>query len=322
MKKSLGKEKTKIFILGAGASIDYGLPVWSDLASLIKNYLESEKGKDNQYKKEILEWLDLIGEDKKYKTLDECIYRESSSTRYKENGQDIEFEIFRILEVIFKELYDKKTSYDKETSWIKKLNEKIRKQEGVDWHNLFFINYNYDNVLADNILDFSYLSKTERERIYRERILNLSYISQRYNHEKIPCLYPHGLFQYSDRGFLNEESDTINSHDDSIPKTVSCYHSKPHEIIFLANSPGVDLYILGLGGGLKINLDNIAFSDISKIKNIYITIRSNPDRPKQENEKCKKSAIDFLKEKFNLQEENIKSHEDCVSLIEGCFLGF
>lgn len=316
MKKSLGNEKNKIFILGAGASVDYGLPVWSDLALLIKNYLESEKGRSNQYKKEILEWLDLIGEDKKYKTLDECIYNESSSSKYKENGQDIEFEIFRILKETFS------TLYKKEISWIKNLNEKIRKQEGVDWRNLFFINYNYDNVLADNILDFNYLSKTERERIYRDRISNLDYIRHHQSYEKIPCLYPHGLFEYSDRGFLNEESDTINSHDDSIPKTVSCYHSKPHEINFSVNSQGVDLYILGLGGGLEINFNNMTFSDVSKIKNIHITIRPSPDRSKQENDKHKKDVIEFLKEKFNLPEENIKSHEDCISLIEDCFLPF
>lgn len=316
MKKILGKEKNKIFILGAGASVDYGLPVWNDLASLIRDYLGGEKGKNDQYKKEILEWLDLIGQDKKYKTLDECIYYESSSAKYKENGQDIEFEIFRILKEIFN------TLYKKEISWIKNLNEKIRKQEGVDWHRLFFINYNYDNVLADNILDFSYLSKTERERIYRERINDLDFIRHRSDHEKIPCLYPHGLFEYSGRGFLNEESDTINSHDASIPEAVSCYHSKQHEINLSANTQGVDLYILGLGGGLKTNLDRIVFSDISKIKNIHITIRSNPDRSKQENDKRKGEVIDFLKEKFNLQEENIKSHEDCVSLIEACFSGF
>jgi hypothetical protein len=318
MKKSLGKEKSKIFILGAGASVDYGLPVWSDLALLVRNYLENEEGKINQYKKEILEWLDLIGEDKKYKTLDECIYHESSSAKYKENGQDIEFGIFHIL----KEIFD--THYKKEISWIKNLNEKIRKQEGIDWHNLFFINYNYDNVLADNILDFSYLSKTERERIHRDRISNLDDIRHRSSHEKIPCLYPNGLFKYPNpnRGFLYEESDTINSYDDSLHEAVSCYHSKQHEINFSANTQGVDLYILGLGGGLKINLDNIFFSDVSKIKNIHITIRSNPKRSKQENEKHKKDVIDFLKEKFNLQEENIKSHEDCLSLIEDCFSDF
>lgn len=317
MKKSLGKEKNKIFILGAGASVDYGLPVWNDLSSLIKHYLDGEKGKDCQFKKEILEWLNFIGEDKQYKTLDECIYHESSALKYKENGQDIDFEIFRILKEIFS------IRYKKELSWIKNLSEKIRKQDGIDWRDIFFVNYNYDSVLANNILDFSYLSKTERERIHRERISDLDYIRNHASHEKIPCLYPHGLFEYSKRGFLHEESDTINSHyDGSVPEAVSCYHSKKHEISFSVHAHSVDLYILGLGGGLKTNLDNLVFDDVSKIKNIYITIKPNPNKTKQDNEKLRKEIIDFLKDKFDLEEENIRSYDDCVSLIENCFYVF
>lgn len=316
MKKVLNIEKNKIFILGAGASVDYGLPVWANLSFLIQNYLSSEEEKNNKFNKEIFEWLDLIGENKKYKTLDECIFYESSSLKYKENGQDIEFEIFRILRNIFKSLYKK------EESWIKNLNEKIRKQEGLDWNNLFFINYNYDNVLAENILDYSYLSKTQRERIYRSRLEELNYITQKNNWQRIPCVYPHGFFDYSDRGFLHEETDTINDYDESLIQAVSCHHSREHEIIFSAQSQGVDLYILGLGGGLEINLGKLIFRDITKIKNINITIKPNLNKTKQENDKIKKEVISFLKDKFNLQENNINIYDDCISLIDNCFSDF
>jgi hypothetical protein len=317
MKKELSTDKNKIFILGAGASFDYGLPVWDNLSSLIRNYLKDELVKNNKLSKEILEWLDLIGEDKKYKTLDECIFHESSSDKYKENGQDIEFEIFRILKEIFTDLYD-----PTRISWIKNLNEKIRKKEGLDWNNIFFINYNYDSVLADNILNFNYLTKTERERIYRERIQFLSRISSNQSFYKIPCLYPHGLFEYSDRGFLREESDTINSYDHTLLQATSCFHGKEHNIIFHPTSGGVDLYILGLSGGLKINLKKLIFNDNSKINNVFITIRPSASKTKQENDKMRKDIITFLKEKFNMQEENIKIYDDCISLIEGCFLDF
>ena len=316
MKKVLGKQKNKIFILGAGASVDYGLPTWNKLAGLISEYLSNQKDENYQYKKEILGWLDLIGEEKRYKTLDECIYHQTSSNEYKEDGQDIEFEIFRILKEIFKHLYRK------ESSWIKNLNEKIRKKEGVDWNNLFFINYNYDSVLADNILDFSYLTKTERERIHRERIGELEHVKYATDYQKIQCLYPHGLFDYSDRGFLNEESDTINSHNNSLLQSVSCYHSKKHEVLFTSDAQAIDLYILGLGGGLKINLDNIVFNDFGKIKNIHITLKKHSNISDLEYQKNKKKIMEFLTEKYGLLQENIFVYDNCVDLIERCFSTF
>ncbi|MBP6920996.1 hypothetical protein KBB89_00410 [Candidatus Gracilibacteria bacterium] len=298
--------KNKIFILGAGASVDYGLPTWIQLNPLIEGFLGELKNLQYPHREEILEWIKLIGEKEKYQTLDDCIFHETSSVKYKENGQDIELAIFGILKILFTRLYKKNNS------WIKNLNEKIRRREGLDWSDIFFINYNYDNVLSDNILDFSYLPKTDRERLYRERIEELSEV-------EIPCLYPHGLFEYSDRGFLLEQSDTINSHNETILESVSCHHSRVHEIIFSVSLDEVNLYILGLGGGLEINLNNIFFSDVKRIKNIYITIRKDPGIPEKEHENKKKSIISFLTKKFDIEKENILIHNDCTELIEKCF---
>ncbi|MBI5004512.1 hypothetical protein HZC00_05480 [Candidatus Kaiserbacteria bacterium] len=311
MKQILNETQNKIFILGAGASVDYGLPTWKDLTGLIQTFFLEPENFQNKYKKEILEWMDLVGEGKKYKTIDECIYNETSSVRYKENGQDIELEIFRILKKMFSRLYKK------EEAWIKNLNEKIRKKEGVDWNEISFINFNYDNVLADNILDFSYLSKTDRERIHRERVESLRQVRNYADWMKIPCLYPHGLFEYTDN-FLYEVSDTINSHNNAILESVSCYHGKKHEVVFHSKVPEISLYILGLGGGIGPNLKNILLSerDISKIKNIHVTVKREDTVSEKKYEDQKTGVIDFLTQQYSLQKKDVIIYNNCVELIE------
>ena len=64
-----------VFVIGAGASVDYGLPVWAALRELLienikKNGLsEFPPGVTNRFLNE----LEQIGPGKKYQTVDEVI---------------------------------------------------------------------------------------------------------------------------------------------------------------------------------------------------------------------------------------------------------
>lgn len=56
MKFELSSNIEHILVLGAGASVDYGLPVWEDLGLLIKKEVEKDIDNRYEYKKEILSW--------------------------------------------------------------------------------------------------------------------------------------------------------------------------------------------------------------------------------------------------------------------------
>lgn len=301
--------ENKIFILGAGASKEYNLPTWAELTLLIKDNLS--KKETANFKKEILEWLSLV--DTKYETIDKCISEESKSKKYKENGQDIEFEIFRNLEEIFIKLSSKNEEW-----WISFLNERIKKQQGIDFGDIFFINYNYDSILSDNFLNFDYLSQKQRNWVDRERIETIRKIIFQHPTYKVKSLYPHWKFKKDRRWFLNEMIDTINAHDPGIPQTISCYDSHTHMIEL--GDPETSLYILGLGWWLKVNLkENIIFENSSYISNIYITVRREKNIPEKDYQKRKNEVVDFLFSHYGIKKEKIYVFNDCKELIENCF---
>src|SRR3989338_6855626 len=179
MNFALSSNIRHIFILGAGASVDYGLPTWKELDNLIKK----------------------IGEDGKYKTIDECIMLESVSKDYHNNGHEIEDEIFKIIKDVFEEVYR-----ENGTGWIRQLNEIIKdnKNMGLE-NNIAFVNYNYDNVLDKNFLNFDYLPTKYKLFNFKDRLGILSKV-------EISCLYPYGYFpsEYNSP-YIHKEAETIKS---------------------------------------------------------------------------------------------------------------
>lgn len=291
--------KEHILILGAGASVDYSLPVWGNLSNLIRNKVNNDKESKYGNKKEILNWLNKIGDDKKYKTIDECIKFESVSKEYHDNGADIENEIFAIIKDVFDEVY-----LGNDEGWILKLNEKIREnKEARIGQKLFFINYNYDDVLDKNFLNFDYLPEKLKELNYRIRLEELSRL-------KINCFHPHGFFKSnlldSDSNHIVKMARTIKSNNKKYIDAVSCYESDEHT---LTGQENLNLYILGLGGGLETNLNNIKFEN--PISEIHITIK---------NEKMKDKMINFLSDKFKIAPMEIKIYKDCNDLIDNYFV--
>lgn len=287
-----------LFILGAGASADYGLPVWNELVPLIEQKVKSDDGKSYNFGKEILEWTNKVGNNKEYQTIDHCIEKESRSKQYRSNGLRIENEIFQIMKDIFHDRYK-----DNEDGWIDELNRKILGRKNLE-HELAFINYNYDSVLDENFFRFEYLSEKELIVDHGARINKLL-------QEFVSCFYPHGNF-YSEREFKNPNYffrviQTKKSDNGTLIDAISCQDCEKHEVRVGDYGKSIKIHILGLGRGLETNLNNIEFLD--SISEINITIR---DKTKKE------EIVDFLCGRFRIQPEVIKIYSDCNSLIKNC----
>ena len=297
MKFELSSDIKHLLILGAGASVDYGLPTWEKLGALIEEKVNND-GERFEHRKEILSWLSKIGENKEYDTIDRCITKESRSKEYRSNGLTIEDQIFSATKDIFKELYKE---YD--DGWVNKLNQKILDTSHLE-HQIAFLNYNYDNVLDENLLHFDYLTQKERDVDYRIRRGNLS-------SKYIPAFYPHGNFFSEDElrrpSHLYKRIDTNKSELGNVIDAISCYESKIHEIKKYGNNP-IKLYILGLGGGLRINLDHINLEH--PVFEIHVTIKD---------ESKKDEIIKFLNEKYGIPTTQIKIYRTCDELIENSF---
>lgn len=291
--------RNNIFILGAGASKDYGLPTWKELDSKIKSKLKNSGTTHYSQARDVLKWLEKVGDENEYKTIDECIEKESIKGPYRENGDLIENELFMVMKDIFDEVYK-----NNDSGWITKLNNKILHRSSDHLENkMAFVSYNYDNVLEKNFLNFNYLPGKHQRLNHRDR---LSYLAN----TVVPVLYAHGNL------YLNSEIPQP-SHTERVLKTmktgaegyidaVSCYESHEHGISHNVNADLLNLYIMGLGGGLMFNLSKLHI--YQKISNIYVTI-SNSDNDH--------GILDFLAKKFKIPLEKIFVFRTCNELIDG-----
>ena len=292
----LSQNITKLFILGAGASADYGLPMWDELIELLKAKINSNKEMPFIHKDKIFSWLEKTGKGKQYKTIDECIYYESDSQTHHLDGLDIENEFFQIMKIIFEEKY--RVSND---GWIQKLNYKLLENENLR-HLIGFISYNYDDILENNLFDYDkILTQKQRQTEHREAINSFSNFQFRAH-------YPHGNFYPKTSAHLIKEIQTNKTGVHRLVDAITCYNCKANVVRKASRHSEVSLYILGLGGGLKENLLKL---DIRfPIHNIIVTISD----PKKKDEVTK-----FLADKFKKQPEEILVFESCKELIEGSF---
>lgn len=293
--------RNNILILGAGASKDYGLPAWKELDFLIRERLKN--GGENQYSRarDILTWLDKVGEKNKYKTIDECIEKESVAEAYHLDGDSVENDLFLSIKDIFNEVY-----IENNEGWITRLSDKILRQPGNELEDkIAFINYNYDNVLEKNLLRFGHLPGKHSRLNNKPRLDQLSAA-------RVPVLYAHG-------NLYSKSEIPLNSHTERYYKTmksgvagyidvVSCYESYNHTVEHAPYADVLQLYILGLGGGLKLNLNNLKFS--KRVSQISVTISDT---------KNDEEIINFLNTKFKVPTEKISIYRTCIELIEACF---
>jgi hypothetical protein len=294
MDLSLKYNVKHILILGAGASVEYGLPVWRELCNLIKNEIRSDTNSERKYKKEIIGWLDKVGKQKTYKTIDECISYESILSKV---GPEIENELFSIIKDVFNKRY-----VENNNGWIRVLNDRIINSKNKSFDDsLAFVNFNYDNVLENNFLFFSHLSSKETKFNKRIRLNELHPV-------KIIALYPHGKFS-ENKGIESHiivKKDTIKSHDPNYLDAVSCYEGNDQNTIKNSFDYPFEIYLMGLGDGLEMNLNKIEFN--SPISTIHVTIKDL---------QRKNIVIKFLSEKY--LKSDIKIYSSCEELVKKCF---
>lgn len=298
-------ETKHLLILGAGSSVDYGLPIWVDLSNLIQKKLEENEEGKYVYKEEILAWINKVGEKKEYATIDECVYEESVSEAYSSNGDEVENEIFSIIKEIFKELYR-----ENNLGWIKTLNEKILSSPDLKLEgSLSFISYNYDDVLDKNLLNYKHLPRKQLRWTYKTSLEHLS-------ESDLPVLYAHGNL-YSEEE-LDKNShvsrciETMKTGDENVLDVVTCFESNKHSVRrYDFSRGGINLYILGLGGGLQMNLNNITLE--MPVSQIHVTIREESKRA---------DIIKYLSEKYKKTPAEINVYDSCEDLIKKCFNNF
>lgn len=192
-----------MFVLGAGASVDYGLPVWADLRDMLIEEIETNEKTiiSSDVTTRFLNELKEIGPGKKYTTVDDMISRF-------EEGEDgipeITAAVFQVVKSIFK---SKAKTEDK--GWIETFIEKNNleillnnKTNATSDFPTVFINFNYDTLLLSRIVQFfknKYDCTPKRDR--KEWRLNHgveSDFGERFKDCAQAIFHPHGILYLSE----------------------------------------------------------------------------------------------------------------------------
>ena len=188
-----------IFVLGAGASVDYGLPVWSELRELLIEYLNKNTASiiSPDVSNRFLEELKEIGTGKKYATVDEMISKFSSET---DNCPATTRGVFEVVKRIFQSRVRTENVGWIET-FVDKNNLEILLNNEASNSPSMFINFNYDTLLVLKIVQFfnnDYSSTLNPDKAEWNKTRGLDF-EKKYECCVKDVFHPHGVLYLIDR---------------------------------------------------------------------------------------------------------------------------
>lgn len=324
-----------IFVLGAGASVDYGLPVWSELGDLLIQNIEENKATIlSADVSNLVGELGQIGKGKKYRTVDEMISKFSrETTDFAETTAAWFKEVKTILEQRVKP-----ESVGWIETFVRKNNLEILLHNGASNNPSVFINFNYDTLLLMKIVEFYngiYVNTANPKKAEWIAKNGLAF-EKRFQYCATDIFHPHGVLYLFDKDEIKIGENTycypttktfINSHTsgDGPPvnttrtgedNAISCHDAYEHftfieikkRISSLARggegATDIRLILLGVGpDSLAFNLNKIFNEQTFAVSQVYYT--------------CTNEDEEYIYQQYlNRFQATSVRYENCQELVE------
>ena len=299
----MSKKFVNVFVLGAGASVDYGLPIWCELSELLIRHIEENKAQIPAADVSILlRELGQIGTGKKYTTVDQMI---SEFSRETTDFAETTAAMFKEVRTILEQRVRPET-----VGWIERFVksndlEILLRNEATN-NSPVFINFNYDDILLLKIVEFFNGKYANTSNLTKaEWRANTGYnFENRFKNCARDIFHPHGILYLFDKDtikigekthcrpttktFMNArtsgENQLVSGWNSGGDNAVSCLDARDHftfadikkriNELTGGGQGGVDIRLIVLGVGpdsLAFNLDKIFGGQAFAVRQIHYT---------------------------------------------------